>query len=117
MKDGRKALCPRCGMPLDGAPARAPVSLLCPSCGGREITLQALRGLADSSVLKPLWRSARHPIERTEAVCPHCGGPMARAAAPPGAEDPPLACTSCQRFWFSAEGFPFTTGAAGDEPS
>lgn len=96
--------CPSCNAALTPSALANARSLLCPRCGGRAVTLGALRRIARPDRVTDLWRAAFGQREAAGAICPTCDRPMNLVAlAGSDADAPPLwldLCRPCQQVWF-----------------
>lgn len=76
-------------------------SFACGECGGRAVTLSALRRAADPKRVAGLWRQVFEKGVGEGPGCPACSQPMLDVKEPDG---PPLdMCRRCQLVWFDAD--------------
>ena len=93
--------CPRCTTPLDLVAGSPAMYRACQACGGRLITLPALKKSVPDAVVRRLWLDARRDSPPRGLNCPECGRPMMRVQSAGDSGPPSLdACTHCQAFWF-----------------
>lgn len=92
--------CPSCSTRLQTRPLGQARSLACPRCGGRAVTLPALRRVARPDRVAAIWSATHGQREAAGAPCPTCARAMNLVSIDEGA---PLwldVCRPCQQVWF-----------------
>src|SRR5258706_8305045 len=93
--------CPICAKPLETIRQREGLFYLCPSCGGRAVTLSQIRHVLGDRVATKLLRLIRSSARKAERHCPFCDHPMSVLIT----REPPLelaACRACNMVWFDS---------------
>ena len=76
---------------------------MCPSCGGRAVTVAMLRNLLVREAVNELWQRARSDAAPRIRRCPACPAPMAEVRLPEDLSALTVdVCTRCQTVWFDA---------------
>jgi membrane associated rhomboid family serine protease len=93
--------CPNCGERLATDRAAGLIRWVCAACGGRALSITALRRVAGADFSTTLWRGTDSAPLRADRRCPACRGAMAMVAAGRAGEWHEVdVCRPCQFAWF-----------------
>jgi membrane associated rhomboid family serine protease len=99
-------ICPRCNTPLRKTGNRVGIFWLCPSCGGRAITVEVLRKVFSPQILNSLWQKARAGQGTKVRPCAACRRPMIQIPVVVAEESEFIdICTGCHFIWFDPSEF------------
>lgn len=98
--------CPNCGERLVTDRASGLIRWVCAACGGRALSITALRRVAGVDFSTTLWRATDAAPVRPDRRCPSCTGPMTMVAVgrPPDRDEVDV-CRPCQFAWFDGGEF------------
>ena len=93
--------CPNCGDRLATDRAAGLIRWVCAACGGRALSITALRRVAGAEFSTTLWRATGAAPLRPDRRCPSCTGPMTMVTVGrPGDWHEVDVCRPCQFAWF-----------------
>lgn len=99
--------CPNCQNELSQIFHEGTICFECQACGGRGVTMGALRNLCgDQQFINLLWRTARYGFSESGRNCSHCGQPMRTVSLPLDGQGIELdVCSRCEIIWFDPSEF------------
>ncbi len=94
-------LCPVCRKDLVRENNSGTAFFRCPECGGRMVTMPAMRKRANGELANKIWNNSQYGLPPAGKSCPICSRNMCRTNLTAGGRQLELdVCRSCQLIWF-----------------